>query len=63
MVCASGSPAGSIEYLVVAEVAVEVQALQVEVVTGGYRESSGTTAGSYARSPLGACVSALNASS
>jgi len=26
---------------------------------GGYRESSGTASGSYARSPLGACVSAL----
>ncbi len=26
---------------------------------GGYRESSGTSSGSYSRSPLGACVSAL----
>ena len=26
---------------------------------GGYRESSGTASGSYSRSPLGACVSAL----
>jgi len=64
-VTAAGNPSGSntIEYMVVAGGGGGGSAAGGGGGgAGGYRESSGVTAGCYSVSPLGACVSALTAS-
>ena len=64
-VTAAGNPSGSntIEYMVVAGGGGGgSSAAGGGGGAGGYRESSGVTAGCYSVSPLGACVSALTAS-